>query len=169
MDTAIATSTPLDLQPDASNDDLTRAELEAIVDDTLDPADAQLWRLLHGNEAGRTHLSTLVRRVYPAVSTNAECSATAKRIIGKVSARGIPRARAFQLMTGFTPATVAETLTRVMQETEDDKTAVRAADVSARCLGMIAPAGRGDVTVNVGIQVTTSISSVLDRIDGDNE
>jgi len=160
----------LDTIPDqhlAGNDtddtqDISRAELEAVVDDSLTPREAALWRLMHSHEAGRCHLRSMCLRVgYPDSTSNSDASGYARNVIGKVEARGVSRARAFQVMTGFNRDRVSILLSQYCDD-DDPKTALKALDISARCLGMGAtPAG--NVTVNVGVQVLSGHAGRLLR------
>ena len=157
MSDDITPISPADIIPDTHDDsttDISRAELEAIADDALgtDTPPRKLWGYLNGGEAARTHAVALaLRSGYPADRlTNTGISAEIRRIIGLMSDRGISRAYAYRIMTGFTPAKVAETLAKCM-DAEDDRVRVRAAEVSSKCLGM-QTSDRG-VTVNVGVSV----------------
>jgi hypothetical protein len=155
-------------QPDDSAD-LTRAELEAIVDDChgTDTPARKLWAYLHGPEAGRTSAYALAQRsgynnndpTSQWYVTSATVSQICRDIIGKVEGRGIARARAYQVMTDWTPARVARVLSGLL-DSGDAKVAQRAADTSARCLGMmqsVAP----QVNVNVGIVLSGRVSKLL--------
>jgi len=146
--------------PDTDHNDISRAELEALVDDVLTLQEATLWRLMHGPEAGRTHLSTLVLRAFPdTIKSNAECSKIAREVVGKVESRGVPRARAFQVMTGFNRDRVSVLLAQFADD-PDPKIALKALDISARCLGM--GTASPQVTVNVGVQVLSGrVGSLL--------
>ena len=155
--------------PDSPRDDpLTIPELNAIADDVLGEhsKERKYWDLINSSEGGRTCLRTLALRAgYPDDTSNAGASAHMRDIISRMEDRGISRARAFQLKSGFTAQTVAETLARVMRESVDDRTATRAADVAAKCLGMQSTAPRVSVTVNT--QVNLAVGQELGKLLGE--
>jgi len=156
--------------------DISRAELEALVDDTLgvDTPPRRMWTYLHGPEAGRTSAYALLQRSGytnedPSSQwyvTTATVNHTCREIIGRVEARGIARARAYQVMTDWTPARVARVLSGLLNS-DDSKTALKAADVSGRLLGM--GTASPQVTVNVGVQVLSGRAGRLlrDALDDD--
>jgi hypothetical protein len=62
-------------------------------------------------------------------------------------------------MTGWTPRRVIEVLTELMEDGKDDRIRGRAAEVSARCLGMGNTAPQ--VNVQVGVVLSGRVSKLL--------
>jgi len=159
------TANPLharDLSPDP--DGLTRAELEAIVDDILTPIQAAFWRKLHGPDAGRTAATTLAGHCGYTVTTPGSIRQEVREIVGKIEERGVSRSRAFQIMTGFTRDRVAQVLSDLL-DSDDEKVRAKVADTAARCLGMGTVSS--SVTVNVGVQINARIARLVDDDAGD--
>lgn len=164
----------VDTNSDTENQsELSKSELCAIADDVFgeNTPPRKLWELLNDPKERRNSLYGLaLRSGYTNVDKAAQwyvcqdtLSKTAKGIIGKMSQRGISRVCAYRIMSGFTMATVEDTLRKGMDYTEDMKVAVRAAEVAAKVLQPQA----NSIQLNIGVQVT-QIGSTLDRMLADN-
>jgi PII-like signaling protein len=166
MSNAIAPTNYQEIDKTTENEDITRAELDAIIDDTLTPQEATLYRLINSNEAGRTHLSAFVQRAFGTHPTNAECSAMTKAIIGKMNDRGVSRACAFRILTGFTPEKVQSLLANLMDSSEDERVLAKVADTSARVLGMI-KGTNVNIHNQLGIQINARTLQMVDEDTSD--
>jgi hypothetical protein len=170
-----------DCTPDTTSDDtsgLSLAELDAIADDALgtDTPPRTLWALLTGSEAGRTSAYALCQRSgYTNLDPTSQwyiraqdVSGVCKGVIGRMSSRGIARARAYQLRTGMSPDKVADTLSRCM-DSDNDGVATRAADTASKVLGMQQAGTHVNVQVNTQINVRTVDPLVAACVEDDSE
>jgi len=139
-------------QPDAETI-RTRAELEAIADTILtDSVERRFWEILHNPIEWRSTLAGMAQRAGLEDYRNVNLSARVADIFGRMEkASGIPRARSIELFTGFTADRIKAGISTLM-DSEDEKIQVKAHELASKVAGMQF-AGRGDVTVNVAVQV----------------
>lgn len=157
MDNSLAVSTSQ--LPDAhsnqtpdDNNDISRAELEAIAEGVLSPQEFALWTILHdpAQVDGRSRLSALCQRAgYSDIGQHA--SRIVSGVFGKMEAAGVARARSLDVMCGFTASRVKQGLAELF-EVEDKRLRLKAYDVASKVMGL--QGGQApQVTVNVGVQV----------------
>lgn len=147
-----------------STDNLSKPELINLATQVLDDRQLALWLILHNpvNTDGRTSLSGLCTQ---AGFTN--IGTTASRIVaemfGKLEKLGLSRARTFDVMCGFTAETVKAGLVTLMQS-ENERVAVKAHDITTKCLGMQQSGNNVSVNVGVVVQVPRAVAELVDRI-----
>lgn len=143
----------------------TRAELEAVADNVLGPDTParKAWTALHDPKAPEYRNGSLIAILrqagFPRAGT-LNATRIVNAIFGKMERAGCSRAYSLNVMAGLRADRVKACLARLIDQAED-RTAVRAADVASKVLGMQqhAQGTRGAINVYAPNATTVNVDA----------